>query len=221
MGAAPSGTPASPTQEDPAVKVAKQCLPAVVKLLTAGDANARQQAAATLASLGSLASPAATELAQAANDVDPSVRQAAFNTLATMGPAAKAAVPRLSALIEASDARCRPVEVAYALLQIDPQADVVAALVEVLRGKQGDRPWALEVLSSMGASRATVAVPAIADLLGDDDPSIRLGAARAYSRLADRRDATQTLRAALANERHEAVKRGMARIIVRLQNAAR
>jgi hypothetical protein len=245
-----SPTPENPPvavarQEDPPAKIAQQCLPAVVKLLAAGDVNARQQAAVVLADLGSLAAAAATNLADAANDPDQAVRQSALTTLAAMGPPAMPAAPRLTALLHDDDARCRPVEIAYALLRIDPQADVVSPLVESLRSGQGgsgqggsgqggsgqggsgqgDRAWdravALDMLSSLNASNAAAALPAIEELLTDEDPNIRLRAAKAYSRLADRHDATETLRAALQNERHEAVKRGIARIIVRLQNAAR
>ncbi len=217
----PNSPTTSPSQEDSAPEVAKQCLPAVVKLLVAGEVEARRHAVVVLADLGGLAVSAVTDLAEAANDADVGVRQTALKTLAALGPGAKAAAPRLSALMRADDARCRPVDVACALLHIDPQTDVVSPLVKSLRGKQADRAWTLDVLSSLDASRAAVALPVIAGLLDDEDPNVRLSAAKAYSRLADRHDATETLQTALKNERHKAVQRGMARLIVRLQNAAR
>jgi hypothetical protein len=62
----PTSPAALPLQADSAA--AKQCLPAVVKLLRAGDAQARRQAAETLAFLGGLAAGAATRR-------DPAIRR--------------------------------------------------------------------------------------------------------------------------------------------------
>ena len=197
----------------------KQSLPAVVKLLAANPPHARLQAATLLGRMGAAAAPAAPALAAAANDPDQGVRQCALSTLACLGPAAKEAAPRLDALLRVGDAHSHPVEVAEALVAIDPHADVVPHLVQALSDQEPEiRLRALGVLSSLDRSRAVVAAPVIAALIADEDPEARVEAVTTYSRLVDRRDAIPLLQTALRDEADPGVKRHLARTIVRLQN---
>jgi hypothetical protein len=215
----PAVTDDDPPREDRSIKVVQQCLPALVKLLTSPDAMTRLHAADLLGQMGSAA--AAPSLADAASDPYEGVREAAIHALGHLGPSAKAVVPRLTALLD-DGAYPHPMGVAKALLEIDPQADIIPRLVEALNDQRpAVRLGALDLLSSLDASRAAVAAPAIADLLSDKDPRVRSESAKAYSRLAPRDEAVSVLHATLKSEKDHAVRRLLARAIVRLQNGSR
>ncbi len=197
----------------------KQCLPAVMKLFAASDAEARRQAAHLLWKLADAAVPAVPALAALANDADQQVREATLAILASLGPAAKEAAPHLVTLIRAGDARCHPVELARVLLFIDPQADVIPDLVRSLGDEQPKmRVVALGVLSSLDAARVAEVRREVAARIADENREVRLAAIAASSRLVDRNDAIALFEAALASEADRGLKRYLARTILRLKN---
>jgi hypothetical protein len=204
----------------PTQAIRDQCLPAVTKLLRAGGVQQRTDAAVYLRWIGQAAAPFAAALTEAVGDDDPLVRNTALDALAQLGPLAKGAIPRLQQLLDDPQPKTSTVHVAYALLRIDPQADIAERLVDSLRETNAEtRSYAFMVLAELGPERAAAALPALAGIVRQADVEMRISAASLYSRLAQRSDAIAMLKAALREEKDPQVQRHLARTIVRLQNS--
>ena len=140
------------------------------------DRRMRWQAAMDLRLAGSAAAPILTELLKG-DDHD--IQRIAASNLACIGPETKAAIPLLIELFKVqntdapNDARGAAAE---ALGKIGPAA--IPALMPLLKKESAARGAAASALGGMGAEAKT-AVPALTELLKDEDDQVRRAAASA------------------------------------------
>jgi HEAT repeat protein len=144
---------------------AKVAIPVLVAALA--DRGVSVQAGKALANIG----PDAVD-PLVASLTDPALRVPALAALAELGPKAKGAVPALVPLLRDKGGEPIRVPVRTALVKIGEEA--VPALAATLTEKDPDQ--ACQVLGAIGA-KAKPAVPAIALLLKDPMPQMRIRAA--------------------------------------------
>ncbi|MBI3862029.1 MAG: HEAT repeat domain-containing protein [Planctomycetia bacterium] len=183
----------------------KQAIPVLVHTMTSGDAQSRDEAAATLGSAGLIAVPQLVAIVEAYAKDSESAGRAAM-ALALMGRHAAPAVPALIKALQ-SDKESLVVQAAAALGSIGPGADAaLPQLRKLLYGKSSTiRLSAVRALADIGPGAAD-AVSDIAAALKDRDEKIRVESTRALGKIgAESRPAIPALVAALADE-SESVK---------------
>ena len=142
-------------------------------------------AAAVLAGFGPAAQAAVPRLICELDEADPEYRASAAGALAGIGPDAAAAVPALIRTLDDTDEKVRWYA-AWALGQIGPAAmNAVPALITALNDTDDDvRGYAARALGYIGDLSASVSIShALRALQTDDNPSLRLAASEALSRL--------------------------------------
>ncbi|HVU89865.1 MAG TPA: HEAT repeat domain-containing protein [Pirellulales bacterium] len=175
---------------------AKSAAPALLKALKDEDAAVRAHAARALGMLDDRRPSIVDGLASLITDPDAQVRRAAISALARLEPGQDVAIPLMVKALEDAD----PSVKLPALQSLaEGGAEAVPALVEALGHRQG-RYWATLVLAEMGPA-AKDATPALAKLLEDPDPEVRMQAAMALGAIgADAASAQASLMAALADK---------------------
>jgi HEAT repeat protein len=155
---------------------------AALRLLTDAlkdsDAQDRGTAAMAFPSLGPDGSNVVPELIKALKDRDPGVREWVADAIGKIGPAAKEAVPALIQSLgdESGDTR-RWAAIALGMIGRESKFARLA-----LNGLLKDEVGSVRVQSALALwriDRAANAVPAIIDVLKDEDPGGRVGAAEA------------------------------------------
>ena len=190
---------------------AAPAVPLLIRTLCDPDLRIRWFAAESLALIGQAAKPAVPALIEAlrSQDVavagelrgngtfmfgameDAPIRLIAAEALGRIGPGAKAAIPDLIAAMSGPDSRVRS-EAARALGAIGPEAALaIPELVRLLtRGPLRVRSmrrgyvaltaqWSQDALVQIGAA----AVPALLELLRDNDPEVRIAAIETLGKL--------------------------------------
>ncbi len=161
---------------------AVDAVPAILGLLDASDKETRRAALLALAGIGPSAQPVVAErLVQILRDPKSDVRPGAAYALARME--AQQAVPDLLALVRQTDDDREKLAAAWALVTLQPSANVAEKAVPILmRGLDDD--WALvrkECAIALGAlgPRARPAAERLRSLADDPDPAVRAEAAAA------------------------------------------
>ena len=173
---------------------------AMSEALANPDVLCRRWAGRYLAEIGPAAAPAVPALVKALKDGDASVRSHAAYALGRIGPQAGEAIPALVRLIEDPNEPATDIAWVYrhpqfdactarrnavwALGQIDTQAATVLPVLEKALGHRDEsvQGAAIEAVEALGA-KAGILAPAVKRFLGDDNPFVRLPAARIYWRL--------------------------------------
>ena len=165
------------------------------------DGKVRVTAAEALGQTGLAARAAIPSLIELLSDKEWKVRHAAAEVLEKMGPEAKAAIPALTELLR-DEKRIVRVAAAEALAKMgpEPKSTAISILIELLRDKTGEVPrprvfsthgfpeeqrleWNARVraagaLGKMGPE-AKRAIPALTELLRDEEYDLRFSAASA------------------------------------------
>jgi HEAT repeat protein len=150
---------------------AAEAAPALVKALTDRNALVRAQAARALG-LIAMKSPQIVEaLVARVADGDAQVRRAAIAAIRRLHPGPKVVLPLLAKTLEDADPSV-VLPALQSLAEVGP--DAMPVLLEALSHPRG-RYWACLVLAEMGP-KAQAAVPALAKLLTDEDPEVRMQA---------------------------------------------
>jgi HEAT repeat protein len=154
-------------------------------LLKDQDGEVRKNAGAALAKLAPELGPdvkaAAKALIKALHDPETDVKRSAATALARIGPEAKAAAASLADLLKEPDKGLR-LEVLSALAAIGPAAKVaIPQLIDLLQVNDKEiHTRAAQVLGKIGKD----AVRALTGAINSENPSARLGAARALGDIA-------------------------------------
>ncbi|MCA9267856.1 MAG: HEAT repeat domain-containing protein, partial [Planctomycetales bacterium] len=150
---------------------AAAAVPALAKRLEDENSLVRAQSAFALGGIGEASRAVAPQLVVAVTDKDLLVRRAALRALQSIKPDRSITIPLMARLLREAE----PDVVVYVLNSLaEMGAEGLPALTEALKDKQG-RYWALLVLAEMGAE-AQSAVPAIAALVADEEPEVRMQA---------------------------------------------
>jgi RNA polymerase sigma factor (sigma-70 family) len=159
----------------------KSAIPALIKLMKDEDQNVRGVAPFALSRFGH---EGVAPLIEALKDPDNKVRAGAAGCLSQVRGEAKAAVPVLIQALRDKDELVRKTA-ALALHNLGSEA--VPALVEALKDKDPViRAGSVQVLSNIGAPTASSALPAIRELLGDENERVRRAADQAFRNLQPR-----------------------------------
>jgi HEAT repeat protein len=148
--------------------------------------------------IGPAARPAIPELiqclgseldaAQRAQSVHDSARRNAAWALGQFGPAARVATAELVKLLDDQDPVVR-VQAAAALWKIDRRGEAAPTLLEVLRSRQGNGPYAAAVALGELGPDVPGALKGLAEALRDPDEDTRRAASRSLKRLEQKRKA--------------------------------
>ncbi len=211
----PSGD-TSPKVDGRNYPVAK-LLPVVRAMLQDGDSEVRLVTMMHLRGLERRFTNFVPTLIRVLDDQNSEVRRCAVTALTQMGPSAKKARPRLEELMNSSEAM-DAVTAAAALAKIDPSIDLVSRLTELLTSESEQvSSQAAFILLQLGPEKAAPAVPTLLSLLDHKQARMRVTAAHAFSTLAPRDEAIDTLTEYVKKEKDPTVKMTMARIVLRLK----
>jgi HEAT repeat protein len=153
-------------------------------------------------------------LADLLSGTDAKMRGEAAEALATIGGVARDAVPALNGALKDKDPAVRK-NAAVALSKVgEPALPALTNLVESLSERRLHEPVLL-ALKNIGWVKA---VPPLIKALKDQDPSVRLGAARALGQFGeDAGDAVKQLSGAMASEKDEETKKVMREALKRIK----
>jgi len=178
--------------------VAKEAVGDLVKALQDREPNVRREAAQALGKMGPVAKAAVPALAAAMNDVDGSVTMQAAMALGRIGPDA---VPQLIQLLRDENLRHLAVMI---LADLGPAAKpAVETLASMEFDPDVDRDFRREILLTLArlGPDARAAVPALLNILGDKEHTLRPGAAWALAKIGAQ-EAAPLLVEALAKEKN-------------------
>ena len=157
--------------------IAHGTLPALLRVIAAGEAGGALAAAGKGGELAARASAWLSEILR--YDPEPEVRRSALAALREIGAAASAEVivPALW------DTALR--EDALAILEARPIAEALPVLVDLLR--KGDGQLRARAAEAIGAIRDPAALPSLGALLYEDDPRVRAASLSALGEIAPQR----------------------------------
>ncbi len=152
-------------------KDAAAAAPALVKHLSAAEPAMRTQCVAALGKIGVSDEKSIAAITKCVVDEEPHVRRAAIQSLRRLKPDPKLIIPSLLQVIH--DAQPDVAMSAMAALA-DMGETAVPALTDALSDKSS-RHWAAVVLAEIGP-KAAAAAPALAELVKDPEPEVRMQA---------------------------------------------
>jgi HEAT repeat protein len=159
---------------------ARYAIPKLIALLQENN-DSRSAYASALGHIGPEAKAAVPEIIKLLHEKDISVHYAAIAALGGIGPGAKDAIPDLIVFLPHLDTKFKRNFAAEALIKIGPPA--ILPLTKELKNKNPIcRYYAAYALGQIGPDAKT-AIPALTELLNDEDLQVRSSAAQALTKI--------------------------------------